>query len=246
MQGGDGTVPIWSSLLIGLKWIYDKQKEKLPQEIKLIEFCSRLSLNSSKYAFNDKINQKFIALKCECLNEKKDEYKKLDNCGHQNMLIDKYLIDYIIYSVSKENNTSEQSNLFAVQNYSNFNDYEGFCNFKLKYYAQNYDEYETCENGFLITEKDFNEKYCSQFIAHKKKSCCSIHVSGKNGYNEKIDYYFCNRIDEDSKDEWKQKFIDKKKFYEDEFLEKIDILCNGKFIYFNIFLRVLFYLTIFF
>ena len=160
--------------------------------------------------------------------------------------MDKYLIDYIIYSVSKENNTSEQSNLFAVQNYSNFNDYEGFCNYKLKYYAQNYDEYETCENGFLITEKDFNEKYCSQFIAHKKKSCCSIHVSGKNGYNEKIDYYFCNRIDEDSKDEWKQKFIDKKKFYEDEFLEKIDILCNGKFIYFNIFLRVLFYLTIFF
>ena len=42
--------------------------------------------------------------------------------------MDKYLIDYIIYSVSKENNTSEQSNLFAVQNYSNFNDYEGFCN----------------------------------------------------------------------------------------------------------------------
>ena len=99
------------------KIIYDKQKEKLPQEIKLIEFCSRLSLNSSKYAFNDKINQKFIALKCECLNDIKDEYKKLDNYGYQNMLIDKYLIDYIIYSVSKENNTSEQSSLLAVKNY---------------------------------------------------------------------------------------------------------------------------------
>ncbi len=37
-----------------------------------------------------------------------------------------------------------------------------------------------------------------------------------------------------------------KKIYEDEFLEKIDILCNGKFIYFNIFLHILFYLTIFF
>ena len=31
--------------------------------------------------------------------------------------MDKYLIDYIIYSVSKENNTSEQSSLLAVQNY---------------------------------------------------------------------------------------------------------------------------------
>ena len=68
MQGGDGTVPTWSSLFIGLKGIYDKQKEKLPQEIKLIEFCSRLSSSNSKYSFNDKINQKFIALKCECLN----------------------------------------------------------------------------------------------------------------------------------------------------------------------------------
>ena len=29
MQGGDRTVPTWSSLLIGLKWIYYKQKEKL-------------------------------------------------------------------------------------------------------------------------------------------------------------------------------------------------------------------------
>ncbi len=29
MQRGDGIVPIWSSLLIDLKWIYDKQKEKL-------------------------------------------------------------------------------------------------------------------------------------------------------------------------------------------------------------------------
>ena len=56
--------------------------------------------------------------------------------------MDKYLIDYIIYSVSKENNTSEQSSLLAVQNYSNFNDYEGFCNYKLKYYSQNYGEYE--------------------------------------------------------------------------------------------------------
>ena len=33
------------------------------------------------------------------------------------MLMDKYLIDYIIYSVSKENDISEQSSLLAVKNY---------------------------------------------------------------------------------------------------------------------------------
>ena len=32
----------------------------------------------------------------------KDEYKNLDDCAHQKMLKDKYLIDYIIYSVSKD------------------------------------------------------------------------------------------------------------------------------------------------
>ena len=42
-KGGDETVPTWSSLLTGLKWIYDKKKNNLTQEIKLVEYCSRLS-----------------------------------------------------------------------------------------------------------------------------------------------------------------------------------------------------------
>lgn len=32
-KGGDGTVPTWSSLLTGLKWVYDKKKKNLPQKI---------------------------------------------------------------------------------------------------------------------------------------------------------------------------------------------------------------------
>ena len=160
--------------------------------------------------------------------------------------MDKNLIDYIIYSVSKENNTSNQDLLLAIQNYSNTFNYEGYCNFKLKFYAQNYDEYETCQNKLLITEKDFNQKFCAQFLTDKKKSCCSVHVSGKNGQNEKIEYYFCNRIEEKSIDKWKNKLIDKKKFYEDEFLENVEVLCNENFIYFNIFLIIFIYITIFF
>ena len=184
MKGGDGTVPTWSSLLTGLKWIYDKQKENLPQEIKLIEYCSRLSKKGSKYAFNDKIEQKFIALKCRCLNNNQFKTDDLDSCSHQNMLMDKNLIDYIIYSISKENNNPDQSLLTkAIQNYSNSFDYVGLCNFKLKFYAQNFDEYDTCENKLSISEDEFNQQFCSQFIANKKKSCCSVHVSGKNGQN---------------------------------------------------------------
>ena len=34
-SGGDGTVSSWSSLLIGLKWIYDKKRNNLPQKITL-------------------------------------------------------------------------------------------------------------------------------------------------------------------------------------------------------------------
>ena len=38
-KGGDDFVPTWSSLLIGLKWIYDINKKKLNQKVRLIEYC---------------------------------------------------------------------------------------------------------------------------------------------------------------------------------------------------------------
>lgn len=33
-KGGDGTVPSWSPVLTGLKWIYEKEKNNLEQNIK--------------------------------------------------------------------------------------------------------------------------------------------------------------------------------------------------------------------
>lgn len=31
ISGGDGTVSTWSSLLVGLKWVYDKKKKFTPK-----------------------------------------------------------------------------------------------------------------------------------------------------------------------------------------------------------------------
>ena len=51
ISGGDGTVSTWSTLLVGLKWIYDKKMDDLPQNIKLVEYCSKLGRNS-EFQFN--------------------------------------------------------------------------------------------------------------------------------------------------------------------------------------------------
>ena len=87
-SGGDGTVSTWSSVLVGLKWIYDKKRNNLTQKIRLVEYCSKLSAN---FPYNEDNN--FISLGCECL--KKDKYNDLDNCNHQYMLFDSNIFSYI-------------------------------------------------------------------------------------------------------------------------------------------------------
>ena len=52
-RGGDGTVPNWSSFLTGFKWLYDKKKFNLKQNISLVEYCSPLSKKDGKYAWNE-------------------------------------------------------------------------------------------------------------------------------------------------------------------------------------------------
>ena len=127
-KGGDDTVPTWSSLLTGLKWIYDIKKQNLTQQIKLVEYCSRLS-KSGKYKFNQNLEQNFSALKCECLNDK-NEYMKIGDCSHATMLKDKYLIEYL-YSVVKNKksiNYDIDSIKEAVKKYNRNKDYTNQCN----------------------------------------------------------------------------------------------------------------------
>ena len=132
-KGGDGTVPAWSSLLTGLKWIYDKKKNNLPQKIKLIEYCSRLA-KSEKYKYNPNKEQNFAAISCRCLDIEKNVYKKkekdTDKCTHAQMLQDDYLFEYI-YSVvndPKENvDDIFDSKIEAAKNYDQNFDYKEEC-----------------------------------------------------------------------------------------------------------------------
>ena len=128
-RGGDGTVPTWSSLLTGLKWVYDKQKKKLTQNIKLIEYCSRLA-KSEKYKYDSNKTQNFAAIGCRCLDDNSNEYKEdIESCGHAEMLQDNNLVLYL-FSVVEDLNEIDaitDSKKEAIKKYNPSNDYTEQC-----------------------------------------------------------------------------------------------------------------------
>ena len=129
-KGGDGTVPTWSSLLTGLKWIYEKKKKNLPQKIKLIEYCSRIA-KSGQYKYDPNKNQNFAALSCRCIKSKENIYKKsISKCSHGDMLQDDNLIEYLVSVVfdAKELNLITDSKKKAVKDYDSKFDYTKECN----------------------------------------------------------------------------------------------------------------------
>ena len=132
-KGGDGTVPTWSSLLTGFKWIYEKKMNNLTQNYKLVEYCSRLG-KSGKYKFNPEIEQSFIALGCSCLDKDNTYKDKTDDCSHASMINDDVLIDYIFSVVDdpKEKIEVTDSKREAARNYIPEYDYESQCNYELK------------------------------------------------------------------------------------------------------------------
>ena len=133
-RGGDNTVPTWSSLLTGLKWIYDKKENNLPQNIRLIEFCSRLS-KSGRYKYDPKKDQKFAAIGCGCLKSKGVYRDSIKSCTHAAMIGDDDLIDYIFSIVDdpKESITITENKMKAVNAYSPSINYESVCNKKLRH-----------------------------------------------------------------------------------------------------------------
>jgi len=135
-KGGDGTVPTWSSLLTGLKWIYEKKTRHLSQNYKLVEYCSRLS-QSRKYKFNPNVEQDFIALGCSCLKSSNEYKDSIEDCQHAEMINDIKLIEYIISVVDDpkvNNNLYEQNKVNALKRYKLNYDYEKQCNEELYYY----------------------------------------------------------------------------------------------------------------
>ena len=130
--GGDGTVSTWSSLLVGLKWIYDKQKNNLAQRIRLIEYCSRL-----KDDFPLKEDSNFIALGCKCLNEKNLYDNEFDKCNHQKMLLDEYLIKFLHKITSKGSNITEDR-IKAAKAVLENKDYSKICDDQLFIFAKSF------------------------------------------------------------------------------------------------------------
>ena len=132
-KGGDGTVPVWSSLLTGFKWLYEKQVEDLKPKYKLVEYCSRLS-QAGKYTFNPNKEQNFIALGCSCLNNKNLYKDDIDDCSHASLINDDIFVDYLISVVDdpKEKNIITSEKKEAAKRHNSFKNYESLCNRDLK------------------------------------------------------------------------------------------------------------------
>ena len=131
-RGGDGTVPIYSTLLTGMKWLYDKKMNNLSQEIKLIEYCALHGKDGSKYAYNNETfkNKTYIALKCDCINQDYKSYNDID-CTHSAIPRDSVLINMI-----KQELIFDDNNLYdynedkrnAIKIYNKSINYEQVCN----------------------------------------------------------------------------------------------------------------------
>ena len=137
-RGGDETVPTWSSLLTGLKWIYDIKKKNLTQKVKLVEYCSRLA-KSGQYKYSPDKEQNFAAISCRCLNQTLNVYGNDDDikkCSHAQMLQDENLFDYI-YSVINDPKTTINDNIDSKKevvkkyNKKDFKNVEQKCNDEL-------------------------------------------------------------------------------------------------------------------
>ena len=132
-KGGDGTVPVWSSLLTGFKWLYDKKTGNLKPKYKLVEYCSRLA-KSGKYKFDANKEQDFIALGCECLDKNNDYKDSNSACSHAALINDDIFIDYLISVVDdpKVQNTVTSSKKDAALKYNPDKDYDSVCSADLK------------------------------------------------------------------------------------------------------------------
>jgi hypothetical protein len=241
VKGGDGTVPTWSSLLIALKWIYEKKKKNLPQKIKLVEYCSRLAKSDPKLS-------NFKPISCQCLSKDNVYTDSLSECSHQDMLTDQNLFDYII-DETISNEESEQiieNKVNAIMEYSTQKDYMDLCNLKL-YNLVKREERIKCGENPLITKDQFNSgKFCSKqgYSKMNGRECCSVHIHGTESNNKEFDNYFCENIKNDKKS--KEYYIDeikeRKRFFEQEEVNNVEIDCKSS--YLNIYKKLLLLLNI--
>ena len=132
-RGGDDTVPAWSPLLTGLKWIYEMKKDTTyKNKVRLIQYCSRIA-SSGQYKYDPNKEQTFAALGCSCIKNNVYE-SKLDDCFHVEMLGDSVLIDYVNSIIDDPKEKAEYSSpkKAAISSYNSSINYETVCNKELK------------------------------------------------------------------------------------------------------------------
>ncbi len=141
-MGGDGTVPGWSSYLTSLRWLYEKKKNNLPQNITFVEYCSLLGTQDGEFKFNkDDLNKEYSAIGCDCIDDSKNffDHKKIttDVCSHSSMLSDSKIVKFTEAFLIDDKNDDysdknlESSKVEAVKRYKKDYDYEGTCNQEL-------------------------------------------------------------------------------------------------------------------
>ena len=195
-KGGDGTVPSWSPVLTGLKWIYEKEKYNLEQNIRLVQYCSRLGNVDTKLP-------NFLALQCRCLDTTNNVYlDNLDDCSHQKMLNDEYLMLYvrnIIYETDPAKiEKFVPSQIDAITKYNDTEttpDYLRECNHKLATLIYP-DQKQKCID-ISINKDQYNNNYCGKQgydVTGKGYECCSVHVNGINDHSESFDDYDCYQL----------------------------------------------------
>lgn len=221
-KGGDGTVPTWSSLMTGLKWIYEKEKNKLSQNIRLVEYCSRLSSSS--------LNLKnFIPISCQCLegNTYKGNTKEdLESYSHQKMLTDTFLFNYITDEITKDDKNINNRKI-AIEKYSLKKDHKKECNSQLYSYINKNNQ---CKELTISAEDYESGNFCGRqgYTSAEGYSCCSIHVYGTNNKDgSELNNYYCRPI-KNNKD-YKNYYIDElkalRRFENDQTIDKVDFDC---------------------
>ena len=130
-NAGDETVPNFSTMLTGMKWLYEKKMNNLNQTIKLIEYCS-IAGKEGKYSYNTNTfkNKTFIAITCNCINPDNKSYNDID-CTHAASPKDSYIIELIKNEIIfDENNLNDfnEDKKKAIKSYNKSFDYEQTCN----------------------------------------------------------------------------------------------------------------------
>ena len=139
--GGDDTVPNWSSLLTGFKWLYDKKQNNLKQEIRLVEFCSKLG-KEGQFKFDEDNSKIFSAISCDCLDKNNKYVSNVKPCNHGAMISDSYLVKYMEAVVNNKTETIQvtEEKKKAVYAYNPNFDYNSKCNIDLRNMFLNEDE----------------------------------------------------------------------------------------------------------